>query len=259
MVLLFTITTVISSCSSGSENQVSNKGNKANQPQGETNNPRPNRKTGGKPKNPEKVIAAKPEKPIQPVSGLIQPTDPQRRRQQVTRGRKDPFVPFAVEPKITTKVEPEPVEQPSSPLDSPPVFELPDPDSGPDIPQIILASDVLVTGIVEFNGVTQAILKAPNEKFSRYVQAGQYIANGQILVKRIETNQNAIPVVILEEAGVEVPREVGEKPQRTTAQNLPQATPTASLPKPPTPNPSNPEADGLPTALLPPPPPLYPN
>ena len=72
-----------------------------------------------------------------------------------------------------------------------------------------LAKAVLVTGVVVLGKEPQAIIKVPNEPTSRYVQAGQRLANG-VLVKRIEMNQGSNPVVIFEQYGIEVARTVGE-------------------------------------------------
>jgi hypothetical protein len=74
-----------------------------------------------------------------------------------------------------------------------------------------LARAVLVTGVVIIGQEPQAIIKVPNEPTSRYVQAGQRLANG-VLVKRIEVNQGSNPVVIFEQYGIEVARNVGESP-----------------------------------------------
>ncbi|MBW4445477.1 MAG: hypothetical protein KME38_01010 [Spirirestis rafaelensis WJT71-NPBG6] len=74
-----------------------------------------------------------------------------------------------------------------------------------------LARAVLVTGVVLIGQEPQAIIKVPNEPTSRYVQAGQRLANG-LLVKRIEMNEGSNPVVILEQYGMEVARTVGESP-----------------------------------------------
>ncbi|MGI8502467.1 MAG: hypothetical protein ACR2LR_15225 [Hassallia sp.] len=86
-----------------------------------------------------------------------------------------------------------------------------------------LARAVLVTGVVLIGQEPQAIIKVPNEPTSRYVQAGQRLANG-VLVKRIEMNQGSNPVVIFEQYGMEVARNVGESPVNaasptTTPQN----------------------------------------
>jgi hypothetical protein len=68
-----------------------------------------------------------------------------------------------------------------------------------------------VTGVAQVGNEMQAIVKAPNEPTSRYVRVGQRIANGQVLVKRIEMDGGVEPIVVLEENGVEVDRIVGAK------------------------------------------------
>jgi hypothetical protein len=72
-----------------------------------------------------------------------------------------------------------------------------------------LARAVLVTGVVLISKEPQAIIKVPDEPTSRYVEAGQRLANG-VLVKRIEMNQGYNPIVILEQYGIEVAKMVGE-------------------------------------------------
>ena len=93
-------------------------------------------------------------------------------------------------------------------------------------PQPDLARAVQVTGVVQVGDKVYAIVNAPNEPTSRYVQAGQRLAGGQVLVRRIETNR-AEPVVILEQNGVEVVRAVGEGVPTAT-----NGTPAATLPVP---------------------------
>jgi hypothetical protein len=87
---------------------------------------------------------------------------------------------------------------PRSPIASP----VPRPDPA-------IARAVEVTGIVQIGDQAYAIVNAPNEPTSRYVQAGQRVAGGQVLVRRIDFNR-AEPVVILEQSGVEVVRAVGD-------------------------------------------------
>ncbi|MBD2744220.1 hypothetical protein [Coleofasciculus sp. FACHB-1120] len=96
----------------------------------------------------------------------------------------------------------------------------------PPLPEPNLARSVEVTGVVQVGGQPQAIVKVPNEP-SRYVGVGQRLSNGQVLVKRIEVNNGASPVVILEQYGREVARRVGEKPIATPDQP---GTPTAVAP-----------------------------
>jgi hypothetical protein len=72
-----------------------------------------------------------------------------------------------------------------------------------------LARAVVVTGVVLISQEPQAIIKVPDEPTSRYVQAGQRLANG-VVIKRIEMNQGYNPIVILEQYGIEVAKMVGE-------------------------------------------------
>ncbi|BAY11837.1 hypothetical protein [Calothrix sp. NIES-2098] len=90
----------------------------------------------------------------------------------------------------------------------------------PQPPQPELARSVLVTGVVLIGKQLQAIIKVPNEPTSRYVQAGQRLANG-LLIKRIEMNEGSNPIVIVEQYGIEVARMVGDNPANS-------ATPTTN-------------------------------
>ena len=177
------------------------------------------------------------------VAGLLQSTDPAERARQVQRGigstGKDPFssvppivsfkIPVAplqgqgsgTAPSSHSSVGTRPVENQPSPSKTAP---LPKPvekspiRSLPPLPDPAIAKAVQVTGVIVVGGVPQAILQAPNEATSRYVQVGQRISNGQVLVKRIEMNNGSDPIVVLEQNGVEVSRAVGSP-----------ATPTAMM------------------------------
>lgn len=85
----------------------------------------------------------------------------------------------------------------------------------PPPPQPDLAKAVTVSGVVLIGKQPQAIIKVPNETSSRYVQAGQRLANG-LLIKRIEMNEGSNPIVILEQYGIEVARMVGEETNDST-------------------------------------------
>lgn len=100
----------------------------------------------------------------------------------------------------------------------------------PPLPEPEIARAIAVTGVVQAGGRTNAIVQVPNEPTSRYVQAGQRLANGQVLVKRIELNRGPTPVVILEQYGIEVGRAVGEAPVEA-AEGA--GSPSAALPPPP--------------------------
>ncbi|NJM85374.1 MAG: hypothetical protein HC839_04245 [Leptolyngbyaceae cyanobacterium RM2_2_21] len=79
----------------------------------------------------------------------------------------------------------------------------------PELPRPELASAVQITGVVQIGNKAHAIVKAPGEATSRYVTAGQRLANGRILVKRIEVREGIEPRVILEENGIEIAVTVG--------------------------------------------------
>ncbi|MEH2297349.1 hypothetical protein [Nostoc sp.] len=100
-----------------------------------------------------------------------------------------------------------------------------------------LARAVLVTGVVLISKEPQAIIKVPDEPTSRYVQAGQRLADG-VLVKRIEMNQGYNPIVILEQYGIEVARMVGEGAVNSTPSAAPASGNPVSVTTPPS-NPSN--------------------
>ncbi|MCL6754575.1 hypothetical protein KBT16_27780 [Nostoc sp. CCCryo 231-06] len=100
-----------------------------------------------------------------------------------------------------------------------------------------LARAVLVTGVVLISKEPQAIIKVPDEPTSRYVQAGQRLADG-VLVKRIEMNQGYNPIVILEQYGIEVAKMVGEGAVNSTPSAAPASGNPVSVTTPPS-NPSN--------------------
>ena len=89
-----------------------------------------------------------------------------------------------------------------------------------------MAENVLITGLVQLGDRIQIIVQAPEETSSRYVEVGQYVSNGKVLVKRIETSFPT-PVVILEQAGIEVAKAIGQTKDETTEQT------TSFLPSPP--------------------------
>jgi hypothetical protein len=85
-----------------------------------------------------------------------------------------------------------------------------------------------VTGVIEVAGRTQVIVKLPSESFSRYIDVGERIANGKVLVKRVEGQQSLSPTVVLEEVGVEVPRKIGDKSAATASESQPAAATTSA-------------------------------
>ncbi len=83
-----------------------------------------------------------------------------------------------------------------------------------------LAQAIQVSGFSEINGQTQVIVKLPGESFSRYISVGEKVLNGKVLIKRVQDRTAIAPIVVLEEAGIEVLRRVGEKPMVAIKESL---------------------------------------
>ena len=167
-----------------------------------------------------------------PLGGLRKSTDPAERLKvaQSRLGRPDPFAgnPITVQVQLPS---PKPVSGSSTSTTLPSLPGLPtvtvpgtpgDPSGSsgtlpPDqvlvptvvLPNPTLAKAITVTGIVQIGSSRQAIVRSPLEPSSRYVSPGQRIANGQVLVKRIEV-RGSEPVVVLEESGIEVVKFIGQ-------------------------------------------------
>ena len=79
----------------------------------------------------------------------------------------------------------------------------------PPLPQPAQAEAVQVSGVMTIGNQNFAVVQTPTG--SQYVRAGQRIANGQVLVKRIDM-RGSDPMVVFEENGIEVSRPVGAPP-----------------------------------------------
>jgi hypothetical protein len=165
-------------------------------------------------------------------SGLIASTNSEQRVQGVVKGRNDPFALLVVQGKLkkidsegipavkaigTAKPKVRPTEtvnmpkktgvpvakatKPNKVVNMPPSKPVAPTVKKPAviIPQPELARAVEVSGIIDIDGNSVAIVKSPNELTSQYVREGQYLANGRILVKRINSIE---ATVILEEKGI---------------------------------------------------------
>lgn len=196
---------------------------------------------------------------------LISSTDPNQRVKQVESNRSDPFslIPTTpavqLPPPVVTSTAPS-TSQPPAPRSSSPnrssasrqaanrgngsgqgssggsgrLAPIPNlvprtavAPTTPPPPQPDLARAVKVTGVVQVGNQLYAIVDAPNEPSSRYVQAGQRLSNGQILVRRIDTT-GAEPRVVLEQYGIEVVRAVGEGGTPAAASGT---SPAAAIPQ----------------------------
>ncbi len=72
-----------------------------------------------------------------------------------------------------------------------------------------LAEAIEITGVVQTTGKWVAIVKIPGDS-GRYVQVGETLAGGQVLLKKIVIGKSGEPRVILQENGVEVMKSIGE-------------------------------------------------
>ncbi len=157
----------------------------------------------------------------QRVKGLIPATNSDIRVSGSIRGRQDPFALVKIQPQIEIaqnenselrSSRPRPtIKTPDEITSTPTIDTLGDQAKIIDSPTA-LAELVVISGIVELDGTTKIIVKAPEETSTRYVEVGQYLSNGRILVKRIEGMNSLTPAVVLEQEGVEINKAVGEKP-----------------------------------------------
>lgn len=154
--------------------------------------------------------------PTVPPAPSVQPPNAAKNRTPAATSPQPPTRPstIAQKPKGSSSSQakaPAASAKPSSPATKPNTSSAPAIAALPPKPSTDLANAVEVSGVITVGGVAQAIVKAPNEASSRYVSVGQRLANGKVLVKRIET-LGSEPIVVLEENGVEVARAVGDKP-----------------------------------------------
>ncbi|MGI0490687.1 hypothetical protein ACN4EG_02650 [Alkalinema pantanalense CENA528] len=80
-----------------------------------------------------------------------------------------------------------------------------------------LAESVEITGVVQVGNRTMAIAKAPNEVTARYVQPGDYLSGGQVLLKEIRMQNQGEPIVILQQNGKQVIKSIGSNAGRMAA------------------------------------------
>jgi hypothetical protein len=145
---------------------------------------------------------------------LIASTNPDERARSIQTERPDPFALIPITPIVEVQEgsTPPPTNNGNelAPVPSSLIPSNPIPVGPPPPPPTDLARAVKVTGVVQIGTTVHAIVSAPNEPSSRYVRAGQYLSNGQVLVKRIEMYPGQDPIIILEQNGIEVSVRVGE-------------------------------------------------
>lgn len=112
----------------------------------------------------------------------------------------------------------------ASPPTSPPASPPAAPNFAPPPPSTGLAESIEVLGVVQVGREVQILVRTPDSPLGRYVAVGETVANGQVLIRRVERLQGGgEPIVILVQNGIEVARVVGDTPQSegdTTANAL---------------------------------------
>ncbi|MBW4655744.1 MAG: hypothetical protein KME20_22290 [Kaiparowitsia implicata GSE-PSE-MK54-09C] len=78
----------------------------------------------------------------------------------------------------------------------------------PSRPPQLLANRIQVTGMVQVGDRLAVITETPGDATSRTVSVGDYLGEGQVLVKRIEMD-GLEPLIVLEEQGQEIMRTLG--------------------------------------------------
>jgi hypothetical protein len=184
---------------------------------------------------------------------LIGSTNPDQRLRSIQSARPDPFALVQANPSVTITRTAQPSSGGGSPTGVSPIQSSGGSSSGSSgptrvamVPQTIpvlpetprlpralpaalapqpeLARAVGVSGVVQIGGIVYAIVDAPDEPSSRYVQVGQRLSNGEVLVRRIDFD-GSDSSVILEQAGMQVVRRVGDAP---IVPGVPAAQPAAA-------------------------------
>lgn len=177
---------------------------------------------------------AKPGQAKAEAPSLLQPVTANERLPKVRVGRQDPFAPVPTQAIVVATQPPPAVAVPnlSPPSLSPTELGLPTlptlptttaalPDVTPPAPPVRLADQIAILGVVSVAGRASAIVQVPNESTSRYVHEGEFLSGGRLWVKRIDPGEMGDPIVVLEEAGVEVFRGIGPSLSQTTIGHTP--------------------------------------
>jgi hypothetical protein len=169
--------------------------------------------------------------PPLPVPQLIPPTSSTVHATALSSsaGRPDPFAPLTPSNVVVTArpIAPTPPVAPAlpAPLTSLPnvsVSTLPLPSLQPEIssatpaepivPVQPLAETIEISGFLEVGGSTNLIVFVPGEQTSRPARVGEYLGNGNVLIKQVMPQSSGDVLVILEQDGVEYRRSVGSNP-----------------------------------------------
>jgi hypothetical protein len=83
-----------------------------------------------------------------------------------------------------------------------------------------LADEVEVTGVIQTGGRVMAIVKAPEESTARYVNSGDTLSGGRVIVREIRVGQAGQPTVVLEQNGQRVTKSIGAIARMTSFRGL---------------------------------------
>ncbi len=121
-----------------------------------------------------------------------------------------PYIPpLQISPQGRAPLSSPPSTRDSSPAAAPPSA----PNFEPPPPSTVLAESIEVLGVVQVGREVQILIRTPNSPLGRYVAVGETVANGQVLIRRVERLQGGgEPIVILVQNGIEVARIVGDTP-----------------------------------------------
>ncbi|OUC14256.1 MAG: hypothetical protein B0A82_13320 [Alkalinema sp. CACIAM 70d] len=119
--------------------------------------------------------------------------------------------PRAMQPLPSSALPPLAINPISAPLSAP----MSAPLAPPSLTE--LAESVEITGVVQVGDRMMAIAKAPNEVTARYVQQGDYLSGGQVLLKEIRMQGQGEPIVILQQNGKQIIKSIGSNAGRMAA------------------------------------------
>lgn len=169
------------------------------------------------------------------VPGLVAQTNAKSRANGVAGGRVDPFAivpsgPSVIPVKVITstkpRLQPQTAVNPGTPLPANPLptaasNPLPLPNLSPgttslppaNTPQLpppsptAIADRINITGVIQLQNKWHVIVQESPAGSSRYVKAGDTLAGGQVLIKRVIAGVD--PLVVLQQNGKEVTRRIG--------------------------------------------------
>ncbi|MER3434502.1 MAG: hypothetical protein C4288_14020 [Leptolyngbya sp. ERB_1_1] len=171
------------------------------------------------------IVPAKPSTlPTIKVPGMIPTSDSKAPLMPVAvSSTRDPFAATIIPTDLKVAIQPatpKPIAA-KSPTNTPPVIPpltiryspiapLPALSPALRIPRTNLANTIALTGVIQTGSQLSAIVQDADGS-SRYVQAGEALANGQVIIKKINLNSAENPSIVLLENGIELIKMVGSE------------------------------------------------